>query len=124
MNEAENPYSPPRATIDLVPRASRIAALSYGGVLVAIVFRVVFRFFGSLATTFLALIEFKGLGVNWSNAVPLIVALCIGCIVSHFILILRSTSDRLNFTTGWPSYLAGMIVAIIICATDMHPKGF
>jgi hypothetical protein len=124
MNEAENPYSPPRATIDSVPHASKTAALSYGGTLVAIVIRVGIRFFGSLATTFLALMEFKGLGVNWFNAVPLLGVLWIGCMVSHFVLNLRSTSDRLNFITGWPLYLAGMIVAIIIVANEMHPKGF
>ena len=124
MNEAENPYSPPRATLDLVPRDYQRAALSYGRGLVAIVVRVVFRFFGTLATTFLALIEFKGLGVNWSNALPLLAVLCIGCVVSHFILSLRSTSDGLNFITGWPLYLAGMAIAIIIVATEMHPKGF
>lgn len=124
MNETENPYSPPIATIDSVQRGSKNTSLTYALILVAIVVRVGFRFFGSLATTFLILIEFKGLGVNWSNALPLLLVLWVGCIISHFILNLRTTSNRLNYITGWPMYFAGIIVAIFIVTYEMHPKGF
>ncbi|XZE19178.1 hypothetical protein SH449x_004491 [Pirellulaceae bacterium SH449] len=122
MKETENPYSPPRENPDSYSSASQKASLN-GKRLVAIVVRIVFRFFGSLATTFFVLIDLKGLGVNWPNVLPLLAILWMGCIVSHFRLNLRSTSDRLNLITGWPLYLAGTIVAMIIVATEMHPKG-
>lgn len=124
MNGTENPYSPPRATIDSVQGGSKIKPLTYAVILAAIVIRVGFRFFGSLATTFLVMIEFKGLGVNWSNALPLLLVLWAGCIASHFILKLRTTSNRINYITGWPLYFAGIFVAIFIVTNELHPKGF
>ena len=124
MNGMENPYSPPKATCESMSRASNNRSLSYAVIVVAMFIRVGFRFFGSLATTFLVLIQFKGLGVNWANSLPLLFVLWGGCIASHLILNLRTISKRLNYITGWPLYFAGIMVAIFIVSNEMHPKGF
>ena len=124
MHELGNPYEPPSTAIDFNVVPSQKIALSYGKVLIAVFVRVVFRFLGALIIYFLILIDFKGLRVNWPNAVPIIALFCVGCVVSHFVLDLRSTSDRLAKVTGWPLYLAGILFAIMIVVTKIHPSGF
>ena len=124
MHEPGNPYEPPRTSVDGNEFPSQEIALTSAKVFVAVVVRVVFRFFGALISVFLILIDVNGLGVNWPNAVPIIAVFWVGCVVSHFVLDLRSTSVRLAQVTGWPLYLAGILFAITIVVTKMHPSGF